>query len=187
MIESAVQNAIACIGWNDSQSLIAHINTMCRDERLAFAGIGKSHHVAQLAACTFASLGIPSLQLDTAHIVHGDSGFIRGSDTVIFISKSGRTTEMLDAMRCIKRTSPCAHIYLLTCAQEHELHGEADLHDVNIVSLPFGSVQELNGYSPTTSTVAFVAYLMQLAHECQVFDECEFRAHHPGGTIGQGA
>lgn len=184
---NAVWEATQTAFGHKSERLIEWIrhrqNSLVFANRLAVAGIGKSHHVAQLASCTFASLGIPSIQLDTAHIVHGDSGFIMPGDAILFISKSGSTSETIQAMHCLRNIDPSVTLFLLTCCPISCIH--SDICDMaNVIDLPKPCGEELNGYSPTTSTLSFIAYLNTLATLCQSFTKHDFAKHHPGGALG---
>lgn len=181
---TAVEKATLTAYSDESLPLCQWLNNSWRyKNRLAVAGVGKSHHLAQLASCTFASLGIPSLQLDTAHIVHGDSGFIGPEDAVLFISKSGKTGEMLNAIQCLIDLG-VVNLFLLTCAEQDTLPPIIQLY-VNVIKLPAECGRELNSYSPTTSSLSALAYLNAIAIKQQVFSQKEFARHHPGGDLGR--
>lgn len=169
-------------GLASAEKLIAYIKA--KPGRLAIAGIGKSHHVAQLAAATFASVGIPSLQLDTAHITHGDAGFVMPGDAVLYISKSGRTSEMLNAIKCLANTTK-PNQFLLTCTGFEQLPSIVQDFCSEVITLPTICGHEMNGYSPTTSTLSFVSFLNALAMVCQTFTREQFAQHHPGGALGE--
>ena len=157
-----------------------HIEQMLsRANRIAFAGIGKSHHIAQLTACMFASLGIPAIALDGPSIVHGDAGFIKQGDAIVFLSKSGNTTELIDAAQCIRQLG--IDIVLLTQNFEYA----TVWNTISLVWVPIGGTIEINGYSPTTSSLVFVAVLNALACKMQKFSKAEFLLRHPGGAIGK--
>lgn len=146
--------------------------------RIAFCGIGKSHHVAQVTADMFASLGIPALALNGASITHGDSGYVSKADLIVYLTKSGKTAELIAASQCLFAT--CEPIQLAITQTNAN-----DTAMPNVIIYNFGPIEELNGYSPTVSTLRFIAITNAIAMQCQVFTKAEFIKHHPGGAIGQ--
>ena len=63
--------------------------------RVVVTGIGKSGHVARKIAATLASVGVPALYLHPAEAAHGDLGMLVPGDTVLMLSNSGATRELL--------------------------------------------------------------------------------------------
>lgn len=141
--------------------------------RLCLGGTGKSHHIAQLVSSTMASLGIYCLPLDTAHIVHGDLGYIGENDLVLFFSKSGETPELIKAIKAIKVAKPNVRCIVLSMGKP--------AHNYFLLEAP----GELNGYSPTLSTAKFVLAGMYLANTLQKVTKEQFAKLHPGGTLGK--
>ncbi|RDI39944.1 Arabinose 5-phosphate isomerase KdsD (plasmid) [Aquicella lusitana] len=71
-------------------------------------GMGKSGHIGKKLAATFTATGSPSFFVHPAEAMHGDSGMITARDTVIMLSKSGETEEVLGIIPLIKRLNiPC--------------------------------------------------------------------------------
>ena len=71
--------------------------------RVIVIGIGKSGHIANKIAATFASTGTPAFFVHPAEAIHGDLGMITRNDVAILISKSGETSEILTFMPLLKR------------------------------------------------------------------------------------
>ena len=61
--------------------------------RVIVTGIGKSGHVAQKIAATFASTGTPAFFVHPGEASHGDLGMITRSDLILALSWSGETVE----------------------------------------------------------------------------------------------
>ena len=59
-------------------------------------GLGKSGLVGAKISATLASLGIPSHPVHPAEAAHGDLGRFRPTDTVICLSRSGETDEVVN-------------------------------------------------------------------------------------------
>ena len=63
--------------------------------KIVFMGVGKSGHVGEKLAATFASLGIPSFFVHSTEAMHGDLGMIECRDIAVLISNSGNTQEVV--------------------------------------------------------------------------------------------
>src|SRR5262249_59632820 len=66
-------------------------------------GMGKSGLVARKISATFSSTGTPSLFLHPAEALHGDLGMIARGDTLIAVSYSGETEEIIRLLEALKR------------------------------------------------------------------------------------
>ena len=62
--------------------------------KLIITGIGKSAIIAMKISATLNSTGTKSVFIHASDALHGDSGIIDKNDVVLFISKSGSTTEI---------------------------------------------------------------------------------------------
>ena len=58
-------------------------------------GLGKSGHIGEKIAATLASTGTPAFFVHAAEAGHGDLGMITGDDTILAISYSGESQEIL--------------------------------------------------------------------------------------------
>ena len=63
--------------------------------KVVVTGIGKSGHVGKKIAATLSSTGTPAAFLHPSEAVHGDLGIHQDGDTVIFLSNSGSTPELI--------------------------------------------------------------------------------------------
>jgi len=66
-------------------------------------GMGKSGYLAQMIAADLRSAGTPALFLHPAEAVHGDLGILRPGDTVLAVSRSGETAEVLALLPTVRR------------------------------------------------------------------------------------
>ena len=62
--------------------------------RVIVTGIGKSGHIAQKVAATFASTGTPAFFVHPSEASHGDLGMITREDAIVAISWSGESVEL---------------------------------------------------------------------------------------------
>ncbi len=63
--------------------------------RVIVSGMGKSGLVGQKIAATLASTGCPSFFLHPAEALHGDLGMVTAHDTMLLLSNSGESEEVL--------------------------------------------------------------------------------------------
>jgi arabinose-5-phosphate isomerase len=66
--------------------------------RVVVTGMGKSGLIGRKIAATFACAGTPSFFLHPADAAHGDLGMITESDTLLLVSHSGATEELLQLL-----------------------------------------------------------------------------------------
>ena len=163
--------------------IIEHLSTQ-RDysRRIIVTGVGKNSFIAEKCTATMASLGIPALPLNTTHCSHGDFGIIGQYDTVIHISRSGRTKEMLESIHYISNIFPHVTQILIHCNSKKP-RSEAKFE------LWCGDVIEGDKFSlaPTASTTALLCILdtiaVELSHRLS-FAALDFFKYHPGGSLG---
>lgn len=151
--------------------------------RIIITGVGKNSNIATKISETMASLGIPSMYLNTAHTGHGDFGFIGPNDVIIHISRSGTTREMLETIKHVKVIRPHVNQFLIHCKPTKPKN-----NDVNI-ELCIGAVEEGDefGLAPTTSTTALLCILDCMAVEVSHnigFKRLDFLKYHPDGALG---
>ena len=150
--------------------------------RVVVTGMGKSGIVGQKLSATFSSTGTPSLFLHPADAIHGDLGRIVQGDSVLAISYSGETEEILALLPSVKRLG--APIVSLTGNPRSTIAQAADVHlDVSIAreACPLG-------LAPTASTTAALAMGDALAMaliERRGFTVDDFAVLHPGGRLGK--
>ena len=75
-------------------------------------GIGKSGHIAQKISATLSSTGTSSFFIHPTEAAHGDLGMISKNDSILILSNSGETKEIIEIMPSLKRSTP--NIFTLT-------------------------------------------------------------------------
>ncbi len=150
--------------------------------RVVVTGLGKSGHIGDKIAATFASTGTPAFFLHTAEASHGDLGMITAQDVVLAISNSGEIAELVAILPMIKRLG--AGLIALTGKPQSTLGRLADV--VLDISVPQEACP-LN-LAPTASTTATLAMGDALAVallDARGFTEEDFARSHPGGSLGR--
>ncbi len=150
--------------------------------RAILLGIGKSGIIAQKIAATLSSTGTASFFLHPAEGAHGDLGMVRPGDVAVAVSYSGETPEILSLVPALKGLG--AKLVAMTGNSDSSLAREADYvvkTAVDREACPLGLV-------PTASTTAALVMGDALA-VCVMrkrgFQEEDFAAVHPGGTLGR--
>ena len=150
--------------------------------RVVVLGMGKSGHIGDKIAATLASTGSPAFFVHPGEASHGDMGMITGQDTVLALSNSGETSEILTILPLIKRLG--VPLIALTGNPDSTLAKAADAHlDVSVEkeACPLG-------LAPTSSTTAALVMGDALAVsllEQRGFTADDFALSHPGGALGR--
>ncbi len=149
--------------------------------RVIVTGMGKSGHIGSKIAATMASTGTPSFFLHPSEASHGDLGMITSDDTVIAISNSGESKELLDILTYCRRFS--IPLIAITKNPDSSLGKNSDI----ILRLPDNREACPLGLAPMSSTTATLVMGDILAAALMVrkgFTEQDFRLRHPGGKLG---
>ncbi len=148
--------------------------------RVILSGMGKSGHIANKIAATFASTGTPSFFIHPGEASHGDLGMITPDDVVILLSNSGETKELKDIIYYCKRFE----IPLIGIIRRLE----SELTKASNVALVLPATPEANNINaPTTSTTMMLALGDALAGsliDAKGFNSEKFGVFHPGGKLG---
>lgn len=149
--------------------------------RVIVTGIGKSGHVGQKIAATFASTGTPAFFVHPSEASHGDLGMVRPEDVVLAISWSGETVELKNIITYSRRFA--VPLISITSRQESALGKASDV----VLELPRAQEACPHGLAPTTSTTMQLALGDALAIallEGKGFTAHDFKVFHPGGSLG---
>ena len=145
-------------------------------------GVGKSGLIGKKIAATLSSTGTPSLFLHPGDAFHGDLGIIGSDDTIILISYSGETDEVLKIIPFLKWNNNL--IISITGNINSTVAKNSNLHlNINITreACPLA-------LAPTSSTTAALVMGDALAialMESRNFQEEDFARFHPGGSLGR--
>lgn len=144
--------------------------------------MGKSGLIGRKLAATFASTGTPSFFIHPGEAFHGDLGMINADDTLLLISNSGETEEIIRIIPFLKHQKN--KIISLTGNENSTLGINSD------ISLDIGVEIEAckNNLAPTSSTTCTLVMGDTLAicmTEIKNFQPEDFARFHPGGSLGK--
>ncbi|KAK2744347.1 hypothetical protein FQN55_006861 [Onygenales sp. PD_40] len=173
------------------RAVMAIANSVNTGGKVVISGVGKSRTIGEKVVATMNSLGIQSTSLHPTEALHGDLGM---NDTILLISFSGKTPELLLLLSHLPATvtviALTAHMHpslcpLITSSRSiNSILLPSPVHEHEIVS--FGLA------APASSTTVALALGDALAlatarrlHTSPGKGPAEvFKGFHPGGAIG---
>lgn len=150
--------------------------------KVVVSGMGKSGHIGNKIAATFASTGTPSFFMHPGEASHGDLGMLSSGDVFVAISNSGETGELLTLLPVVKRLG--VKIIAITGNEHSSLALQSNVHLKVLVDKEACSL----GLAPTASTTATLVLGDALAVallDARGFTPEQFALSHPGGSLGR--
>lgn len=148
---------------------------------MACIGMGKSGLIAAKLAATFSSLGTAAFHINAAEAAHGDLGMVQPGSTVLLISNSGTTAEILRILPSLQARG-CMLIGIT---------GRAGSPIARAVDLPIVAdvAREADNIdlAPTASALLHMAIGDAIAiavARVRGFTRDDFARHHPAGRLG---
>lgn len=166
-------------------SFVQAVNLMFNTKgRVIISGMGKSGHVGQKMAATLASTGTPSFFVHPSEASHGDLGMLTKNDTLVTISNSGESREMVDIISFSRRFN--IPMIAITSNPNSSMAQAADI--ILLIPNKKDAPEACPlGMAPTTSTTTTIAMGDALAVallEMRGFTKEQFHDRHPGGKLG---
>ena len=150
--------------------------------KVILIGMGKSGHIANKIAATFASTGTPAFAVHPGEAGHGDLGMITEGDVVIAISYSGESDEIMNLVPVIKRLG--VPIISMTGNANSSIGEACNVHlDVSVAKEACP-----HNLAPTSSTTVALAMGDALAVSLLTdkgFSPEDFARSHPSGALGR--
>jgi arabinose-5-phosphate isomerase len=167
----------------NDRSLIAAVETILgHSGKLIVTGLGKSGHAARSIAATLQSTGTPSVFLHPAEAAHGDLGICQPGDSVLMISKSGATAELLDLVPALREMR--AALLGILGNPSSPLAREMDV----VLDSSVQREADPEGFTPTASSAVTLAMGHALAialMQARGFTAGDFSRLHAGGQLGR--
>ncbi len=150
--------------------------------RIVITGMGKSGLVGKKIAATLASTGTPAIFMHPSEGLHGDLGMVTSEDTIIALSNSGETDEVLNLLPSINKIGS-----KLISIVKNPISTLAIKSDVVIKLGNFEEACPLR-LAPTTSTTVTLALGDAIAVallQKRNFQPEDFALYHPSGSLGR--
>jgi len=167
-----------CLDENFEHAVSLILNTK---NYLIVVGVGKSGHIGQKIAASFASTGTPSFFMHPTEASHGDLGMVTDDSVILAISNSGGSRELRDVLQYAQRND--VPVIGITKNLDSTLGRFSQI----ILRLPEATEACPNGIAPTTSTTNTLALgdaLVVATMTKRGFSLEDFGKRHPGGKIG---
>ena len=177
--KTAIDRFIAGLDDNFSRAVDMMMQT---SNHVIVCGMGKSGLFGRKISSTFASTGTPSIFLHPAEAIHGDLGKVRMGDTIILISNSGETEEIIRLLPPLSRLN--SKIIAMTGDASSTLARHADVVldiAVDREACPLNLAPTTSGLTTLVMGDALAIALM----EKRGFQPEDFAATHPGGSLGR--
>jgi arabinose-5-phosphate isomerase len=150
--------------------------------KLIITGVGKSGLVGAKMAATFSSTGTSSFFIHPTEAMHGDLGMISKNDTVLAISYSGESDELLMLMPHIKRLD--IPLIAMSGYKNSTLVQYSDSFINTFVSKE-ACPMDIAPTSSTTVTLAIGDSMAVVLMKLKEFKKEDFASFHPGGSLGK--
>lgn len=156
--------------------------TVEQGSKVVIVGVGKSGNVGNKLAATLNSTGAPATVLNCQDALHGDLGLVNAGDSVIALSYSGETAELLTLLPHLKRRG--VHLISITGKVSSTLAKASDcVIDIHVTreACPLN----LAPTSSTTNTLVIGDALAMVLMEARGLTKDHFAELHPGGSLGR--
>jgi arabinose-5-phosphate isomerase len=153
-----------------------------RAGKVVLLGVGKSGVIAQKIAQTMTSTGTVAVFVHPSDALHGSLGIISAGDTVIALSNSGETEEILSLLPALKQRD-----ITLIAIVGNTASTLAQRADVVLDASVDKEACPLN-LAPTTSTTVALAIgdaLAMTLMEEKGWTAEDFASNHPAGNLGK--
>lgn len=150
--------------------------------KILIVGVGKSGNIGSKLAATLNSTGAPAAVLNCQDAIHGDLGLVNAGDSVLALSYSGETAELLALLPHLKRRR--IRLIAITGKPGSTLGKAADcVLDIHVQreACPLN----LAPTSSTTNTLVMGDALAMVLLEARGFTKELFAELHPGGSLGR--
>jgi arabinose-5-phosphate isomerase len=181
-METEAQAILTASGRLDRKLLRAVELILEHSGKLVVIGLGKSGHIARKIVATLQSTGTPAVFLHPTEAAHGDLGVCQRGDSVLIVSKSGATAELLDLLPPLRELD-AAFIGILGNPAS-PLAREMDV----VLDASIAREADPEGFTPTASSAVALALGDALAialMQARAFTAEHFSRLHAGGQLGR--
>lgn len=166
----------------EEESFSEAVELLAKAVRIGSSGCGHSgiacQHFAHLMCC----IERPAKFVSPAEAIHGGMGYLQKDDVMLFVSRGGKTAELIPVMQICKKKG--VKIITVTENTDSALAEAADV----VLKLHINRETDKYNAQGTTSTTAtcviFHALQAALIEETGYVNE-QFALIHPGGAVGE--
>ena len=166
----------------DRESFSAAVELLRGAARIGASGCGHSGIVCQHFAHLMCCIERPAKFISPAEAVHGGTGFLAPGDVMVFLSRGGRTKELIPIADICRQKG--VRIITVTENTESELAACADVVLKTVINRETDKYNSQGTTSTTAACVLFHAIQSALIEETGYKNET-FAVIHPGGAVGE--
>ncbi|MEZ5721852.1 MAG: SIS domain-containing protein [Paracoccaceae bacterium] len=184
VIQGGANSILAARGAIDEQFAVTAERLLARPGKILVTGSGTSGAIASRGAHLLSVCGAPAFHLSPSEGIHGGLGVLRAEDSVLALSKGGKSEELNDF--CRRARTLCGHLVVITADANSPFAQLAD----DVIHLPLAPDGDLGGVVATGSSLAMGAILDALAEIGRVrsgYSWKELLYTHPAGVVGHQA
>lgn len=158
------------------------VELLKKAERIGASGCGHSgiacRHFAHLMCC----IERPARFISPAEAVHGGTGYLKKNDVMLFVSRGGRTKELIPILDICRKKG----VYVITITENEEsvLAKGSDAVLKQYINRETDKYNSQGTTSTTSACVLFHALQAALIEETGFQNE-RFALIHPGGAVGE--
>ena len=166
----------------DPEQIDASVELLKTAERIGTCGCGHSGILCQHFAHLLCCIERPARFISPAEAVHGASGFLKKNDVMIFVSRGGKTSELIPIMEICRAKG----VKIITMTENTE-SPMAQMSDVVLKMYITRETDRWNTQGTTSFTVSAVIFH---AIQAALIEETGYQAEqfaliHPGGAVGE--
>ena len=180
----ATQKALQALesGWDEARVVDWCRHILGLKGRVVLTGMGKSGLIGQKIAATLASTGCPAFFMHPAEALHGDLGMVTAEDSVVALSNSGESEEIVRLLPSLLRMGmPLA---ALTSRPESSLGKAARWCFTYDLPEGEGCPLDLAPMASTTLQLVWGDLLAAALMKARGFTREGFALNHPAGSLG---
>jgi len=165
-----------------SESFDQVVDLLNNSEQIVLTGVGKSGYIGKKINATMLSYGLPTIFLDPVEALHGDLGLVKDGSTVILLSKSGTTDELINLYPYLKSRN-CKLVSIVGNSKSFLAQNSDFFLDVTVEkeSCPFN----LAPTNSTTVTLVMGDALAIALVKKKGLRPRDFSINHPSGQLGR--
>ncbi len=170
------------LNYLDEESFAKTVDAICKSERIITCASGSSGIAAKKLAHSLCCIERPAKYMSPAEAVHGGLGCVQQGDTVIMVSRGGKTVELLPIIDVVNKKK--ATLVAIT----ENINSPLALNANILIPMHIEKESDKFNVMSTASFVAtiaiFDAIIVAVMEETEYKEE-QFALIHPGGAVGE--
>ena len=181
-INTEAKAILDILTYLDEESFTKAVDAICKSERIITCASGSSGIAAMKLAHSLCCVERPAKFMSPAEAVHGGLGCVQQGDTVIMVSRGGKTVELLPIIDVVKRKK--ATLVAVTENVDSPLALNSDILIPMHIEKETDRLNVMATASFAATIAIFDAIIVAVMEETDYKKE-QFALIHPGGAVGE--